>query len=176
MSTAGKVLSILVGLFSIAWMILAAGVAQLNTNQNTILHDLQVQVEKLDGDFNQTKVDVMHLKDQTASIQEKVDRQLMVLRSKETDLEKARSQIVATLNGLKYQMETLNATLKESQATLEARNVELETEKRGLADTRAEVKTLIAQTTDLMNQLSSLRSTFQKTYSDSLDRLGGVKP
>ena len=52
MSTAGKVLAVLVMLMSLVWMILSAGVDQLNTNCNKKLHDLVVQIEKLEADWS----------------------------------------------------------------------------------------------------------------------------
>lgn len=172
MSTAAKVLSIVIALFSIVWMILAAGVAQLNTNGNTLVHELQIQVEKVALDLDQAKDDIVHLKDQTASVQEKVDRGLMVLRAKQNDLEKARSQIVETLTRVQYQMAVMEDTIKGSQTTLANRNEELESEKKALADARTEVQTLIARTSEMMNELGSLREKFQKTYASSLDQLG----
>src|ERR1700722_11428845 len=76
MSTAGKVLVVLVLLTSVAWIVLASGVAQLNTNGNTRLHDLAEQIEKLQTGFKQTHDEIVSLRDQTSSIQEDVDRQI----------------------------------------------------------------------------------------------------
>ncbi len=173
MSTAGKVLSIVVALFTIVWMILAAGVAQLNTNANTTLHELEAQVEKLSVDVEAAKTDVVHLLDETGSVQEKVDRGLMVLRSRANDLEKARSQMIEMLTRAQYQIAILEQTVKDSQDTLANRNEELESEKKALADARSEVKTLIAQTSAMMTELGSLREKFQTTYGSALDQLGG---
>ena len=39
MSTAGKVLIVLVMLMTFVWIVLAAGVSRLNTNANKRLHD-----------------------------------------------------------------------------------------------------------------------------------------
>lgn len=173
MSTAGKVLSVVSALFAIVWMILAAGIAQLNTNGNTLVHELQGQVEKLATEVDQTRVDVSHLRDETASVQEKVDRGLTVLRAKQNDLEKARSQIIEALTRAQYQIAVLEETVKESQTALANRNEEIETKKKDLATARAEVQTLIAKTSAMRNELGALREKFQATYSSSLDLLGG---
>ena len=93
MSTAGKVLVVLVLLTSLVWIVLASGVAQLNTNGNTRLHELTEQIEKLQTDFKQTQDEIASLRDQTSSIQEDVDREVTVLRAHQSDVEKARSQI-----------------------------------------------------------------------------------
>ena len=46
-------------------------------------------------------------RDETASIQEKVDRDLAVLRRRLVDVEKARSQILEGLNRIQYQLSTV---------------------------------------------------------------------
>ncbi len=63
MSTAGKVLVVLVMLTSLVWMVLSAGVSQLNTNGNTRLHDLTEQIAKLQADFTQTQDEIASLRD-----------------------------------------------------------------------------------------------------------------
>ena len=70
MSTAGKVLAVLVMLMSLVWMILSAGVSQLNTNGNKKLHDLAEQVEKLQDDVEKAQDDIVALKSSASSIQE----------------------------------------------------------------------------------------------------------
>ena len=62
MSTAGKVLAVLVMLMSLVWMILSAGVSQLNTNGNKKLHDLAEQIAKLQDDVEQAQDDIVALK------------------------------------------------------------------------------------------------------------------
>ena len=73
MSTAGKVLIVLVMLVIVVWIVLAAGVSQLNTNGNTKLHDLQTQVEKLEGDVAKTQADVVSLIDSTSQVRTQID-------------------------------------------------------------------------------------------------------
>ncbi len=74
MSTAGKVLVVLVTLTTLVWMILASGVAQLNRNGNTALHNLEEQLAKAQGDLKQTQNDIVAFHDEASTIQEKVDR------------------------------------------------------------------------------------------------------
>jgi chromosome segregation ATPase len=172
MSTAGKVLSVLVMLVLVVWIVMAAGVARLNTNGNTALHDLIEQVEKLRADVEQTQVDVAGLRDQTSSIQEKVDHDLTVLRDRQVELERSRSQIVESLERSKHQFATVEESVKSAQALLEHRNSERDAEQKALADTRSEVKTLMADSSQLMNQLDTLRKNFQKTYHANVENLG----
>ena len=85
-------------LTSLVWMVLSAGVAQLNTNGNKRLHDLTEEVEKLQDDVKQTQDDIVSLHDQTSSVQESIDREFTVLRARQSDVEKARSQIRESLS------------------------------------------------------------------------------
>ncbi len=90
MSTAGKVLAVLVMLISVVWIILSADVDQLNTNANTKLHDLTAQVEKLEADVEKTQDEVVTLKNSTSSLQERLDHEATVLpRSPNGSQEKA---------------------------------------------------------------------------------------
>ncbi len=115
MSTAGKVLSVLVMLVLVVWIALAAGVSRLNTNGNEALDRLRKEIDKLRVDVDQTQVDIAGLRDQTSTIQEKVDHDLTVLRDRQVQLEKTRSQIVESLERYKYQLATVEESVKSAQ-------------------------------------------------------------
>ena len=55
MSTAGKVLVVVIMLASLVWIILTAGVTQLNRNGNKALIDLTQKVAKLQEDVKTTQ-------------------------------------------------------------------------------------------------------------------------
>jgi chromosome segregation ATPase len=164
MSTAGKVLIVLIMLGTVVWMALTSGVAQLNRNHSKVLHDLEVQYEDLGNQLDQTRTDVSALRDEIGSTQEKSDVELTVLREKVAELEKHRSQIVESLTRWQFQVATLGETLKGARDTLAHRNEEQKAEEKALADTKAEVQTLMAESSQLMDRLKNLRGTFQSTY------------
>ncbi len=172
MSTAGKVLSVLVMLVLVVWIVLAAGVARLNTNANELLHKLIEDVEKLRVDVEKTQVEIVGLRDQTATIQEKVDRDLMVLQDRETALKASHSQIDETLKRYQHQLSTVEEAVKSAQELLQHRNAERDAEQKALADTRSEVKSLMADSGQLMNRLDTLRKTFKQTYEKNIESLG----
>lgn len=172
MSTAGKVLSVLVMLVLIGWIVLAAGVSRINTNGNEALHKLIQEVEKLRGDVEQTQVEVAGLRDQTGIIQEKIDHDLTVLRDRELDLERTYSQIDESRKRYQYQLGTVEEAVKSAQELLQHRVAERDAEQKALADARAEVKALLADSSQLMDRLSSLRKTFQETYQKNVESLG----
>jgi chromosome segregation ATPase len=109
------------------------------------------------------------LRDKTTLDQEHLDRQLAVLHATQNDVERARSQIIDTLSGLKYQLESVQATIQSAQATFENRSTEAKEEEKALADTRNQVKTLDSENTELLAKLQSLREQFKSTYSNNVE-------
>jgi chromosome segregation ATPase len=172
MSTAGKVLVVLVLLTSLVWIVLASGVAQLNTNGNTRLHDLAVQVEKLQTDFKQTQDEIASLRDQTSSIQEDVDREVTVLRAHQSDVEKARSQIQEMLARVQYQLATVKETIEKAKTALNDRIAEQASEQQALAQAKSEVEDLKGKNGELLSQLSTLRKNFESVYHSNVESLG----
>jgi uncharacterized phage infection (PIP) family protein YhgE len=172
MSTAGKVLVVLVTLTTLVWMILASGVGQLNRNGNNRLHELNVQLAKAQDDLKQTQNDIVAFRDETSSIQEKVDRDIILLEARLADVQKVRSQIIDGLERLKYQLATVTEAIKGAQTALEHRNTERQAEEKALADTKAEVQSLMAESSQLANRLSDLRQTFRTTYKANVEMVG----
>src|SRR6516165_8627680 len=116
MSTAGKVLIVLIMLGSVVWMVSTAGVAQLNKNYSEALHKLEVQYEDMGKELEQTRADIAALNDQVSTTQEKTDIELAVLRARLAEVEKARSQIAEALARAQNQLATVEDTIKEARA------------------------------------------------------------
>ena len=172
MSTAGKVLIVLVLLTSLVWLVLASGVAQLNTNGNTRLHELTEQIEKLQTDFKQSQDEIVAVRDQTSSIQENVDRQITVLRARQSDLEKARSKIIEYMTRVQYQLATLKDTIEKAKTTLQHRIEEQASEQQALVQAKSEVEDLKSKNGELLSQLSTLRQNFETVYRSNIESLG----
>jgi peptidoglycan hydrolase CwlO-like protein len=172
MSTAGKVLIVLVMLVTLVWVVLAAGVSRLNTNANTQLYQLTQKVEELQGKVKDAQSEVASLVTQTTQTQEKVDREFGLLRAKQADLERARSQISDTLSSVKYELELVQATVKGAQTDLEHRNIEQQEETARLGANRTQVAALMADCSQLRDRLSSLRKDFVSNYHASIELLG----
>jgi peptidoglycan hydrolase CwlO-like protein len=172
MSTAGKVLVVLIMLTTLVWITLSAGVSQLNTNGNKRLHDLAEQVAKLQDDVKQAQDDIVATRDQSSSVQEELHRQLTVLRSRQSDIEKARSQIRESLSRNEYQLELVTQTIDRAKAALQHRVEDQQTDEQTLAKSRAEVKELIAKSNELVQQLGALRKEFQTKYHSRATGLG----
>lgn len=172
MSTAGKVLVVLVMLVSIACLILAGGVAQLHYNANQRLEKLESDIGKAQASIATTRGEIVQYRDQTSEAQEKIDREIAALRSQQNDLERSRSQIVNTLARLQFDLKTVDDTIAAARESVQVRIAEFDADTAAMADLRRHVEGLKASNSELMGRLQSLRDQFQKSYHDSLDRLG----
>src|SRR5208337_4058889 len=171
MSTAGKVLVVLVMLSSTAWPILTAGVTQLNRNGNKALIDLADRVTKLEDDLKTTQDEIVKVKDETILVQEQMVRDLAVTGSRQTNMERVKSNIREILSRVQYQPATLQETVKNAEQTAQQRAAEKVAEQKILDAAKAEVETLKVQNSELMNRLTSLRNELKTTLKASLDML-----
>jgi chromosome segregation ATPase len=171
MSTAGKVLIILFVLATLVWTVLASGVAQLNTNANTKLHELVQQVEKLEVDLKQISDDIVAQRNATSTVQDDIIRNSTVLSERQVDLEKARSEISETLSHVQYEVAIAQETVKGAQTALERRNQEFQAETAELTKLRSDVKEMMADCGQLQARLASLRKDFVSTYHTNTEML-----
>jgi chromosome segregation ATPase len=172
MSTAGKVLVVLVMLSAVACMILAGGVAKLNQNGNEALEKIAAQLAKAQEDLDTARRDIVSLRDQTILSQEKIDRDIAVLEAQQTALERHRSQIVNELERAKYELGTVTDTIARGKAAVANRTEEFDAEEKALADLRRNVQELKTTNGELMGRLKSLRDQFQDAYHSNVDMLG----
>jgi chromosome segregation ATPase len=171
MSTAGKVLTVLFVVATLLWTVLAAGVAQLNTNLSTKLHALIEQVAKLQVDLKTTQDDIVAQRRASSKLQEDTDRYSTLLVEQEVDIQKARSQINETLSHLQLELATTQETVKGARTALENRNTEHQEETNELAKLRADVKDLMAVCNQLRDRLEALRKDFLSTYHSNIELL-----
>jgi len=171
MSTAGKVLVVFIVLASLVWLLLMGGVAQLNRNGNAALQKLTQDVEKMQADLEQTQRDIAIVRDQTTSTREELDRQVTTLRAEQSELEKARSQIVESLTRVQYQLAIVNDTIKGAKIQVEHVNVEHQAEEKSTLELRGEVKLLKTRNEELIARLQTVRDQFQTTYHTNLEMI-----
>jgi chromosome segregation ATPase len=171
MSTAGKVLVVFIVLGSVVWLILASGVAQLNSNATKQLDELAKQLEEVRTNLQNTRTEITSVHDQTSSAQEELDRQLATLRAQIADLENGRSQVVETLARVKYQKDIVENTVNAAKAELEHRTADHQAEEKAMADLRSEVQDLKTQNGQFLARLQTLRSQYQDTHHKNLEQI-----
>jgi chromosome segregation ATPase len=164
MSTAGKVLSVLILLSSLVWMILTAGVAQLNRNGNEALKKLTERLELLQADPKIIQQAVA-AKDAITVLQEHMDMELAVLRARLNDVQRLSSNVTEVLSRVKYELEIVQKIVQVAEVARSQRTAEKELEQKALEAARNEVKELWAKDAELRTRLHHLRDQFAATYS-----------
>ncbi len=172
MSTAGKVLIVFIMLLSIVWIILTAGVTQLNRNGNRELNELSKQAAQKAEDVRSTRRETAQVKDQTTVLGEKTDRDIAVLDARLVDAQQMSSSIKNRLLHVQYELASIQQTQTNAETDRTQRADELTAEKTHLANARAEVKNLQATDRNLRDQLQGLRKKFHETYDFNVAALG----
>ncbi len=167
MSTAGKVLSVLIVLVTVAWVFLTAAVSQLNHNGTKAVDALKVQVAKLETDLTRATRDLDKAKDDWHLDQAVTQKRLTVLQARQSDIEKARSAVQEIATRVTLQLADAETIAKTSAADRDQRIVEKKAEIEDLAKTRAEVERRKTERTDLVGRLTELRKKFQTTLDEN---------
>ncbi len=167
MSTAGKVLVVLILLSAIVWMILTAGVDQINRNGNQALITLNERVAKLQADVQNVQAELVRAKDQVHVYQEQMDRELAVINDRQNDVQRLASTVNDSLAHVKYELESVNQTLENAKHDKTEREAEVDADKKALAAAHTEFKALQASDEQLRERLASLRKEFKSAISES---------
>ena len=114
MSTAGKVLTVLILMVVPIWILLVAAVADLNTNGTQAVKRLQEQVARLETQVVANEKQILDLRDQIAFEQTAMDRDRTVIRTQLAEVERARSATIEIKRDVQLQLETIAAALKNA--------------------------------------------------------------
>jgi hypothetical protein len=169
MSTAGKILAILISLLAAVWVLLAASVTQLNRNGAKAIQDFETKVAKIQKELDETRVEVRKLADEAFHERMRAQSELTSLQAKQTEVEKARSLVLETLSRVKLQLDGVTATVNRSQADSKQRLAEQEAETKAKADSIAAVEKLKGENGQLLGELSGLRDKFKASLKENHD-------
>jgi chromosome segregation ATPase len=179
MSTAGKVLTVLVTLVALVWLLLAAGVTQLNRNGTKAVDALNKQVAQLDEQITKARTDLQKLIDSAKNEQHDMQNALTELQARQSGVEGELARSRETAARVKYQLETTSAALEQAKAGRDIRVAEKEAETKAKADAEAEVERLKAQNKESRDQLDALREKFRQSLranKEMVDKLRGARP
>lgn len=172
MSTAGKVLVVLIMLASLVWMFLTAGVTQLNRNGNQAVIELTKKVDKLQEDLKATRDEIVDVKDQTTVLQEQMDRELGVIQARQNDAQRVTSNVREILSRVQYELATVQQTVQEAEEDRTHRMEEKAAEEKALAAARGEVVALKEKDRELTELLGKLRNQFTTARKENLELIG----
>ena len=175
MSTAGKVLVVLVLLVAPVWIVMVSAVAELNKNAGKQLEDLKKQVATLENDLSTMKRDIVKLKDGIALEQEAMNLKLAATRARQADLQKARSDGREMASREKNQVADMQHAAKRAEATRELRAAEKKQETAAKGVVEAEVEKLKQEHAQLTEQLDKLRDEFKTTVDENRKLMARLK-
>ncbi len=171
MSTAGKVLTVLILLVTVVWLVMMSAVTQLNVNWQEKIIAQQKSLDQATDELAKAKVDGLNKIEEARAKQDETDRDLRVLLVRINAAERLRSSRIEDLSRLKAQVTDAQKgaeTAKTNQATREAEKLANE---ESLAKKREEIAKAQALNADLKSQLAQLQDDFKKLLSENAARL-----
>jgi chromosome segregation ATPase len=163
MSTAGKVLVVLVALATIGWVVLVSMVATLNRNYGQEMDRLKGQIAKLDEEIGATRTSVYQTLDMIRHEQERKDRELTVLRTRISDLNEQEAEGQEALTRIQLQIDQVKKASVDAEADRQNRLAQKAETEKAIAEARAEVDTLKTSVDGLVARLSKLQNDFIET-------------
>ena len=162
MSTAGRVLIVLNALMLLIWLVLAAGVTQLNIEGGRKVEQLTKDFQTAQDELAKVERDVIDFREKATLEQVSKEHDLKVLRTSQSNSERGLSKTLETLTRLQVQVEEYTKVMKRSDETKTQR----QDEKTKLEELRAQeealVKTLQEGNSKLLADLQGLRDKFKQ--------------
>jgi chromosome segregation ATPase len=174
MSTPGKVLTVLVALAVLGGVFLTAKVSALNSNWGQRIDQLSGQVTQLDQDFSSVRGQVEESLAQVRILQEKSDKDLVLLRTRVSDLEKFEADSQEAIERANVEMKRVDDQIRDGKTAEEARGAELAQTRQDLESTRQVVEQQKVTVDSLVDSLKRLQTDFVRTVDENrrlLDQL-----
>ena len=179
MSTAGKVLTVLILLASAGWVFLMAQVAEITRNQGKREVALEAQIDQAQADASKAVADVAALKRQIENAQVESANVQTTLRSEISNIRKFEAFTVETLDRYNNRLATLQIEIDLAEKRQRDRAAEEVATKKLRTETRARMETLIEGNDKLLDRLASLRSELEQTMEANraiVERARGSSP
>ncbi len=167
MSTAGKVLVVLVTLALMGWIVLFSAVAQRNTNWGKSLQALEVKAEDVAKKADAQEISLEKTKVDTTLIRSRQEKDAVVLRGRLSDAEKELSLANETNSRYKIDREAVDAAAEDANATRERWEADVAALKRQLADVQAVVGKFKAENAALAGTYGGLQGEFIKVKGET---------
>ncbi len=172
MPTMGKVLTVLVTLVAIVWVILIAGVTELNKNGAKAVDAEKARLKMVEDDLTKEEARGVALRDQANSQQEVTGEVVAVIQARQAALEHRRSAALENASRLKFLGHKSEASQKNAELDRDIRKQEKADEEKALAVAKDEVRKLQGENQELMTQLDKLRNEFRETLRANKQKIG----
>jgi uncharacterized coiled-coil protein SlyX len=176
MSTAGKVLVVLVALALIPWIYLTALVYQLNSSWGKEIEKLNGQVAETSKQADEAMAELARVRDLITADQLGRDHDLTVLRSHLSEVENLQALTMEQQDRDRLHRESLEQAIAAARDAIAVRDQEKQETMDQLAAEREQVNKTQADVAALMDRLAGLRKDFTDTMSrnrELLQKAGG---
>ena len=179
MSTAGKVLVILVVLSLLGWMYLAALVADHHINWTEKYAKTEKELADLTATLPPIRAETYDLTNQANNLQVSLDRARRNFRAELAMEQKEDSETKESLSRYQFQLKQAQVEVTSAQKRASIRLQERTTLEQQIRQEQATVADLTAKNTDLKGQLEGLRKAFTETLAANkayVDKLRKASP
>lgn len=167
MSTAGKVLIVLIVLAALGWITLAALVADHHMSWSRRYAELKSQSEELQASLPPLRTQIYETMNEATVVQIALDRARRNYRSALSQAQKTDSETKESLSRYTIQRETTEREVAAAQERHDVRRQERQNLDRQIAQEQAAIADLTAETAKLRDELATLRKTFQQTLAEN---------
>jgi chromosome segregation ATPase len=175
MSTAGKVLTVLILLVMVVWLVMMSAVSQLNLNYAEKVKKQQDQLDKLIVDAAKVTDDFHKLTAATRLQQDTTDRDVRVLLGKIAGIERRKSSTIEDLSRVNAQLTDYLAAVEKAKTNLATREAEKAKGEDDLAKKRDEIAKAQAVNADLRAQLAQLQDEFKRLLAENTAAVNKAK-
>lgn len=178
MSTAGKVLVVLVMLAVVPWIWLYAKVYELNSSWGEEIQRLSKQVDDLGGQVAKKQAELDDALLAVSREKSQRDDELTVLTTRVSEIEVLETGSREAAERARLQIALLEAAAKDATATVAGRVKELNDTQKAKDEAEALVKSLQNSVQQRMDNLATLRQEFLRLVEENrqmLERLRGRK-
>jgi len=175
MSTAGKVLVVLVMLVMAGWVVLISAVTQLNENYGEMVAQNDKKLEALSEDVAKTTRDIAAMIEKANREQADMVRDLREVQTRIVAFERHQSAAIENLTRLKFQVASYESALETAKKALETRVAEENQANETLANKKSEIEKAKTVNADLRDQLAKLQDEFKQILSENKSELSAPK-
>jgi type II secretory pathway component PulM len=171
MSLAGKILIGVIVVLTIAWLLLAAGVADYNREGSKALQKAKAETASLEAQLIEARAKRQALIDNIGNQQVLTGETLAVLETKRFAAQKLRADAIEHELRTRFELGDYQATLKNAESDRDHRIAEEKQTRAELEKLRADVRKLRAEDESLASQLARLRDEFKSLYRSNLSKV-----
>ncbi len=167
MSTAGKVLTVLILLVMITWIVMLSAVTQLNVNWQQKIAAQDNQLDQATKDLKTASDGYINLTEKTRVEQDNKARDLREIATRIAAAEARQSASSESLSRIKFQVAGYQAAVKRAETNNATRKAEKDKATEDLAQKREVIAKAQALNAELRDQLAKLQGEFKQLLADN---------